>query len=39
MLTGSAVALILRVRDMENDDYWSTRGWYIFAIVAALAVC
>ncbi len=38
LLTGSAVALILRVLGTENGDYWSTRGWYIFAIVAALAV-
>jgi hypothetical protein len=38
LLTGSAVALILRVLGTQNGDYWSTRGWYIFALVAAVAV-
>jgi hypothetical protein len=38
LLTGSAVALIFRVLGTENGDYWSMRGWYLFAIVAAAAV-
>jgi len=38
MLTGSGVALIFRVNGTENGDYFSTRGWYLFAIVAGLAL-
>ncbi len=34
MLTGSGVALIFRVIGTQHGDYWSTRGWYLFAIVA-----
>src|SRR5215213_2588948 len=38
MLTGSAVALIMRVVGTAPDDHWSTEGWYVFAGVAALAL-
>ena len=34
MLTGSGVALILRLSDMQSNDHWSWRGWYVFALVA-----
>src|SRR5919112_6118406 len=35
MLTGSGVALILRVVGTP-DDRWSTHAWWIFSIVAGL---
>jgi hypothetical protein len=38
MLTGSGVALIFRVIGTRNGDYWSWRGWYLFAIVAGLSL-
>jgi Na+-translocating ferredoxin:NAD+ oxidoreductase RnfD subunit len=38
MLTGSGVALILRVVGTPPDDRWSTYGWYIFAAVAGLSL-
>lgn len=38
MLTGSGVALILRLVGMESGDYWSWTGWYWFAVVAAVSV-
>ncbi len=34
MLTGSGVALILRLVGMGSGDYWSWTGWYWFALVA-----
>lgn len=34
MLTGSGVALILRLVGMESANYWSWTGWYWFALVA-----
>ena len=37
MLTGSGVALILRVPGTP-DDAWSTHKWYVFAGVAALSL-
>src|SRR4051812_40649248 len=37
MLTGSGVALILRVPGTP-DDAWSTQKWYLFAGVAALSL-
>jgi hypothetical protein len=38
MLTGSGVALILRLSDMQSNDHWSWRGWYVFALVAGLSL-
>lgn len=38
MLTGSGVALILRLVGMEPGDYWSWAGWHYFALVAGLSV-
>ena len=38
MLTGSGVALILRVVGTTSDDPWSTHAWYVFAIVAGLSL-
>jgi hypothetical protein len=35
MLTGSGVALILRVPSTPQGDHWSTHHWYVFAGVAA----
>jgi hypothetical protein len=35
MLTGSGVALILRVVGTERGDHWTWEGWHIFALVAA----
>jgi hypothetical protein len=38
MLTGSGVALILRLVGMERGDHWSWDGWHIFAAVAGLSL-
>ncbi len=38
MLTGSGVALILRVPGTPADDHWSTHAWYVFAGVAAFSL-
>ena len=38
MLTGSGVALILRVPGTPADDPWSTHKWYVFAGVAGLSL-
>lgn len=38
MLTGSAVALIMRVVGTPPDDRWSTYAWYVFAAVAGLSL-
>jgi Na+-translocating ferredoxin:NAD+ oxidoreductase RnfD subunit len=38
MLTGSGVALILRVVGTPPDDPWNTYAWYVFAIVAGLSL-
>ncbi len=38
MLTGSGVALILRVPGTPLDDHWSTYAWWVFAGVAAFAL-
>ncbi|HEY7451891.1 MAG TPA: hypothetical protein VIA02_05155 [Candidatus Limnocylindria bacterium] len=38
MLTGSGVALILRVVGTPPDDPWNTFAWYIFAAVAGLSL-
>ena len=38
MLTGSGVALIMRVVGTQPDDPWSTHAWPVFAIVAGLSL-
>ena len=38
MLTGSGVALILRVPGTPPDDHWTTHGWYLFAGIAAFSL-
>jgi hypothetical protein len=38
MLTGSGVALILRLVGMESGEYWSWTGWYWFALVAGVSI-
>ena len=38
MLTGSGVALILRVVGTEPGDHWTWFGWHIFALVAGLSL-
>jgi Na+-translocating ferredoxin:NAD+ oxidoreductase RnfD subunit len=38
MLTGSGVALILRVVGTTADDHWSLNAWWVFAIVAGLSL-
>ena len=38
MLTGSAVALIMRVVGTAPDDHWTTDAWYVFAGVAGLSL-
>ena len=38
MLTGSGVALILRVVGTPANEPWNTDGWYIFAGVAAFSL-
>ncbi|MEA2605856.1 MAG: enediyne biosynthesis protein, partial [Chloroflexota bacterium] len=38
MLTGSGVALILRVVGTPPGDHWTVDGWYVFAAVAGLSL-
>jgi len=38
MLTGSGVALILRLVGTPPDNPWNTDGWYVFAAVAGLSL-
>ena len=38
MLTGNGVAFILRVPGTTHGDWWSTRGWWIFAGTAAVSL-
>jgi Na+-translocating ferredoxin:NAD+ oxidoreductase RnfD subunit len=38
MLTGSGVALIMRVVGTPADDPWNTYAWWLFAIVAGLSL-
>jgi hypothetical protein len=38
MLTGSGVALILRVVGTQAGDLWSTNAWWLFATVAGLSL-
>jgi hypothetical protein len=36
--TATGIALILRVVGTGNADYWSFRGWYVYALVVAFAL-
>lgn len=38
VLAGNGVAFVLRVPGTQHGDWWSARGWPIFAATAALAV-
>jgi Na+-translocating ferredoxin:NAD+ oxidoreductase RnfD subunit len=38
MLTGSGVALILRLVGQPPNDPWGTNGWWVFAVVAGLSL-
>src|SRR5437667_10797568 len=38
MLTGNGVAFVLRVPGTRHGDWWSTRGWWIFAATAAVSL-
>ena len=38
MLTGSGVALILRVVGTPPDDHWTFEVWYVYAAVAGLSL-
>jgi len=38
MLTGSGVALILRLVGQERGDHWTWSGWYFFAGIAAFSL-
>lgn len=38
MLTGNGVAFILRVPGTQHGDWWSTRGWWIYAGTAAVSL-
>jgi hypothetical protein len=38
MLTGSGVALILRIVGQERADHWTFDGWYFFAGIAAFSL-
>jgi hypothetical protein len=38
LLTGNGVAFVLRVPGTEHGDWWSMRGWWIFAGTSAVAL-
>ncbi|HEY7627864.1 MAG TPA: RnfABCDGE type electron transport complex subunit D, partial [Ilumatobacteraceae bacterium] len=38
MLTGSGVALILRVPDTPVNDHWTMHAWYLFAGIGAFSL-
>jgi Na+-translocating ferredoxin:NAD+ oxidoreductase RnfD subunit len=38
LLTGNGIAFILRVPGTEHGDWWSMRGWWIYAGTAAVAL-
>ena len=38
MLTGSGVALILRLTEMEAGRFWAVDGWWLYAAVAGISV-
>lgn len=38
LLTGNGVAFILRVPGTRPGEWWSTRGWWIFLLTAAVSI-
>ncbi|HET9730277.1 MAG TPA: hypothetical protein VFR41_12680, partial [Acidimicrobiia bacterium] len=38
LLTGNGVAFVLRVPGTQHGDWWSVRGWWIFAATAAVSL-
>src|SRR5262249_41887085 len=38
LITGNGVAFILRVPGTQHGDWWSMRGWWIFAATAAVGL-
>jgi hypothetical protein len=38
LLTGNGVAFVLRVPGTEHGDWWSLRGWWIFALTAGVSL-
>jgi hypothetical protein len=38
LLTGNGVAFVLRVPGTVHGDWWSTRGWWIFAGTSAISL-
>src|ERR687888_359960 len=38
MLTGNGVAFVLRVPGTRHGDWWTLRGWWIFAATAAVSL-
>src|SRR4051812_42389528 len=38
LLTGNGVAFILRVPGTQHGDWWSLRGWWIYAGTAAVSL-
>jgi Na+-translocating ferredoxin:NAD+ oxidoreductase RnfD subunit len=38
LLTGNGVAFVLRVPGTRHGDWWSLRGWWIYAATAAVAL-
>ncbi len=38
LLTGNGVAFVLRVPGTEHGDWWSMKGWWIFAATSAVAL-
>jgi Na+-translocating ferredoxin:NAD+ oxidoreductase RnfD subunit len=38
LLTGNGVAFVLRVPGTEHGDWWSMKGWYLFAGTSAVAL-
>ena len=38
LLTGNGVAFVLRVPGTAHGDWWTVRGWWIFAATAAVAL-
>jgi hypothetical protein len=38
LLTGNGVAFVLRVPGTEHGDWWSLRGWWVFAAAAGVSL-